>query len=89
MTEIKPEYPKGHRFIEMELVEMLAENRCWNDVEKIGYALLNVRKKAKSMKDEQKIQCNDSMAEHAKESPYPVVGGTNRWAEGNDDERYI
>ena len=51
--DIKPEYPKGLHFLEMQLVDMLIEQRSWNCRMKIGMALVSIRNHAKNMKKEQ------------------------------------
>lgn len=52
MPEIKPEYPEGQHSLEMVLTEMLAEKRSWHDRQRIGSALFEVRRHAKSLQDE-------------------------------------
>ena len=69
MPEIKAEYPKQQGFIEMTLVEMLTEKRCWLDRQKIGRALFEVRKHAKSMQEEQEMICAKAEAGNTREVP--------------------
>ena len=72
MPEIKIEYPKAQQFIEMTLVDMLTEKRCWNDINKISDALHNVRKHAKSMQEERRMFCEKEQAGNTKKAPQPT-----------------
>lgn len=74
MPEIKPEYPKGHRRIEMSLVEMLTEgNRSWVDIMEISKALGVVRSHAKSMQKEQRMLCAGETTKLASEQDNPKI----------------
>lgn len=55
MQNVTPEYPKGQHKIEMVLVNMMKERRSWADYNDIADALLNVRRKAKTMAEEREM----------------------------------
>jgi hypothetical protein len=56
---IKLEYPQGQRIIEMALVRMLREKRCWADYRDIADALCNIRLHASSMEKERAYLSSD------------------------------
>lgn len=70
MPEIKPIYPEGQHSLEMELIEMLSEKRSWHDFQRIGNALYNVRKCAKSLQDEQESFKNDNVVSENKDQQW-------------------
>lgn len=71
MPELKREYPEGQRSLEMVLVEMLRDKRSWNDLREIGSALWDIRRKAKSMKDEQRALASTAVAGNCAEVEGP------------------
>ncbi len=65
MPEITKEYPEGRKSLEMALVKMLSDKRCWLDYVAIGNALHNIRMHAESMEKERDKVCASAVESSA------------------------
>ena len=70
---MRSNYPKGLSITERVLVQMLREQRCWDDIQSITQALLQVRFTAEQLKNEQDRMFADTNCEYSTDQADDLV----------------